>query len=84
MLNPNHPTRRITLEYKARQGGDKEETKEGPEPHKNHLKPSLNHPNAPTEAPKSFSKMIPAMAHELVCVAFQESRNEQLEVSTLV
>ena len=33
----------------------------------------LKHPNTPPEAPKSFSKIIPAMAHELVSVAFQES-----------
>ena len=46
---------------------------EGPEPDKNQRKPSLNHPNTPPEAPKSFSKIIPAMAHELVSVAFQES-----------
>ena len=51
------------------QGGNKE----GPEPHKHHLEAPYNHPNTPPEAPKSFSKIIPAMAHELVSVAYQES-----------
>ena len=55
-----------------------------PEPHKNHLKAPSNHPSTSPEAPKSFSKIIPAMAHELVSVAYQESSNEPLEVSTFV